>query len=213
MARILIADDSSLMRKALKNILESIGHTIIGESDNGEDAYNKYLKLRPDLLTLDIEMPGMNGIETAKKIIKDFSDAKIIIITSSDKKENVMKAAKEGVVHYVLKPISPDRVIKKVNSLIGLNQTLSEKNKENDNLEILKIIKNKEVYNYDILNIEDENDLNIIISSLNNLKYFEKKDKKILICIKNEEIKEEYIEKINLIIEELKKIDINLFFK
>ncbi len=111
MARIMIVDDSTVMRLNLKRILTDVGHTIVGEAQNGKEACSLYEKLKPDLVTMDISMPVMTGVEATKAIVAKFPDANIIMISALNQKKMVYDALKNGARHYIIKPIDKDKVI------------------------------------------------------------------------------------------------------
>ena len=92
MANILIVDDSRTSRKILRRILEEAEHTIVGEAVNGEDGYLKYQELKPDVVTLDITMPKMDGLEALRLIKKYDADATAIMITAAGQKEKMILA-------------------------------------------------------------------------------------------------------------------------
>lgn len=138
MAKILIVDDSIVMRKNLKYILTSHNHTIIGEAVNGKQAVNMYANLKPDLVTMDISMPVMQGIDAVKEIIKDFPEAKIIVISALNQKHMIFEALKNGAKHYIIKPIEADKVINIVNEVLYNDneentEVKSNINKDNEN--------------------------------------------------------------------------------
>lgn len=110
MADILIVDDSRTSRKILREILEAAGHTIIGEGVDGEDGYLKYKELKPDLVTLDITMPKLDGIEALQLIKKCDEDALVVMITAAGQKEKMIQAIKHGAVEFITKPYEPDDV-------------------------------------------------------------------------------------------------------
>ncbi len=118
MAKILIADDSFVMRRNLKSILTDEGHQIVAESANGMQACIRYDEMKPDLVTMDITMPGMDGIEATKKILEKNPDAKIIMISALDQKRKVFEALDNGAKHYIIKPITKEKVIKIVNEVL-----------------------------------------------------------------------------------------------
>jgi len=96
MAQVLIADDSYIVRESLKKILAQSEHKVVAEASNGEEAYLKYRMYRPDLVTMDINMPGMNGIDTVKKIKHEFPDANIVMISTLGFQDHVFEAIKVG---------------------------------------------------------------------------------------------------------------------
>ena len=112
--RILITDDALFMRVTLKNILTQNGYEICGEAANGKESLEKYKELKPDLVTMDITMPEMDGI-TALKEIKAFdANAKIIMCTAMGQKNMVIEAVQAGAKDFIVKPFEPDRVIEAV---------------------------------------------------------------------------------------------------
>lgn len=104
---IIIADNESIIRMDLKEMLEEAGHTVIGESINGLKAVELTRKLKPDLVIMDIKMPEMDGI-TAAKIISDEKLAPVILLTAFSQKNIVEKAKHAGVLAYLVKPIRQD---------------------------------------------------------------------------------------------------------
>jgi len=106
MANILIVDDSCIMRRNLRILLTKAGHTVISEASDGMQAYQEYLKHRPDLVTMDITMPKMNGIESLKQIIAADPDAKVVMVSALDQRNMIFEALQSGAKHYILKPIN-----------------------------------------------------------------------------------------------------------
>lgn len=115
MAKILIVDDSIVMRKNLTAILVQGGHIIIGEASNGRQAITQYNELLPDIVTMDITMPVMDGVEAVQLIKQEHPEAKIIMISAVNQKKMVFDAINNGAQHYIVKPIDP----KKLLSIIG----------------------------------------------------------------------------------------------
>ncbi len=112
MANILIVDDSRTSRKILRRILEEAEHTIVGEAVNGEDGFLKYQELKPDIVTLDITMPRMNGLEALWLIRKYDPNAVAIMITAAGQKEKMIQAIKGGAADFISKPYEPGDVLK-----------------------------------------------------------------------------------------------------
>ena len=123
MARILVVDDSVVMRRNLVNILTQAGHTIVGEAMNGGQAHLMYRTYLPDLVTMDITMPGINGIDAVKLIIKDYPDAKIIMVSALNQRNMVFDALEQGAKHYLIKPVTPDSVKTVVQKVLGIKLT------------------------------------------------------------------------------------------
>ena len=119
MANILIADDSTVMRRSLNLILTKGGHKVVGQAVNGDQAYALYSQLKPDLVTMDITMPGMDGIEAMQKILKSFPQAKIIIISALDQKKMILEAIESGAMHYLIKPFKDDKVLATVKEVLN----------------------------------------------------------------------------------------------
>lgn len=118
MQRILIVDDAVFMRKMLANICTSNGYTICGEAENGTQAIEKYKELKPDLVTLDITMPDMNGIEALKQIISHDPHAKCIMCSAMGQKAMVMESIKAGAKDFIVKPFQDSTVIDTINRVL-----------------------------------------------------------------------------------------------
>ena len=101
MANILLVDDSRTSRKILRNILESEGHTIVDEATDSEQAIEKYIASKPDIITLDITMPVMDGIEALKQIKAVDSDAKVVMVSASSQKDKLIEAVKYGAEDFI----------------------------------------------------------------------------------------------------------------
>ncbi|TMN21392.1 response regulator [Lentibacillus cibarius] len=110
MTKILVTDDAAFMRMQLKNNLTQLGHEVIGEAENGQDAVEKYKELEPELITMDITMPEMNGVEAVKEIKKLNSDVKIIMCSAMGQQEMVLEAIRAGANDFIVKPFSADRI-------------------------------------------------------------------------------------------------------
>ena len=120
MAKILIVDDSKIVRRNLKTILSKEGHEIIAEAENGMQAYHEYEKYKPDLVTMDITMPLLDGVRAVKKIMTSHPEARIIMVSAIDQKNMVIAAIQNGAKHYILKPFDPDKVIAAVNAVLDI---------------------------------------------------------------------------------------------
>lgn len=110
MARILIVDDSRTSRKILKGILENAGCEVIGEATNGLEGYEQYVALKPDIVTMDITMPVMDGIESLKKIKGEFPEARVIMVTAAGQKTKMVEAVQNGANEFVSKPFEPEQL-------------------------------------------------------------------------------------------------------
>ena len=119
MANIMIVDDSRTSRKILKQILEDSGHTVVGEAVDGEEGYMKYKELKPDLVTLDITMPKLDGLEALQLIKKCNENAKVVMITAAGQKEKMIQAIKYGAAEFIAKPYDEEDVKQVINKILG----------------------------------------------------------------------------------------------
>ena len=101
--QILVVDDSSFMRDRIKKVLTESGYNIIGEAKDGAEAISKYSELKPDFVTMDITMRGMNGLEASRQILADDSQAKIVIISVTENEEYQKEASSIGIKSYLQK--------------------------------------------------------------------------------------------------------------
>lgn len=112
--RILIVDDSLIMRSLLKKILTSHGYIVAGEADTGRKAVEMYKKLKPDLVTMDIVMPEKHGLQALKDIMSFDNKAKVIVISVIDQRKALLEAIEAGASDYIIKPFEVERVIQAV---------------------------------------------------------------------------------------------------
>ncbi|MEJ6951508.1 response regulator [Natronospora cellulosivora (SeqCode)] len=115
--RVLVVDDAAFMRMMIKNILIDGGFEIVGEEENGRDAIEAYKDLQPDLVTMDITMPEMDGIEAVKAILDLDANANIIMCSAMGQQAMVIDAIQAGAKDFVVKPFKPDRVLASINKL------------------------------------------------------------------------------------------------
>ncbi len=121
MARILIADDSKFMRKMLSDILTAEGHQIIGESENARETIELYKKLKPDLVTLDIIMPLVEGIETIsalKAMIEENPQAKVVMVSAMGQEDVVEECIQAGAKAFIIKPFKSSNIAEVVNEVL-----------------------------------------------------------------------------------------------
>lgn len=119
MGKVLIVDDAAFMRMMIKDILEKNGYEIVGEANNGLKAVEIYKQEKPDVVTMDITMPDMDGIQ-AVKAIKEFDPAaKVIMCSAMGQQTMVMDAIKSGARDFIVKPFQADRVLEAVRKAIG----------------------------------------------------------------------------------------------
>jgi len=117
MNRVLIADDAAFMRMILKNMLEKNGFQVVGEADNGAVAVKKFNELKPDIVTMDITMPEMDGIQALKEIKKLDSNSKIVMISAMGQESYVREAVMLGAKGFIVKPFKEDYVIQTLSKL------------------------------------------------------------------------------------------------
>ncbi|PHM17275.1 MAG: two-component system response regulator [Sulfuricurvum sp. PD_MW2] len=106
MLKVLVVDDSLIMRRNITKMVEALGHKVIGEAKDGNEAIVFYTRLKPDLVTMDITMPEMDGITAVKELKKLDKDVKIIMVTSHGQEEMVLNAVRSGASGYLLKPVN-----------------------------------------------------------------------------------------------------------
>ncbi|MBP1927904.1 two-component system chemotaxis response regulator CheY [Methanolinea mesophila] len=119
MGRILIVDDTLFMRTLLKNILFSGGHDIVGEAADGDEAVAKYRDLKPDLVTMDVVMPKVNGIEALKQIRAMDPGARVVMCTAVGQEQMVKLAIKTGARGYIVKPFQAPKVLEEIKNVLG----------------------------------------------------------------------------------------------
>lgn len=115
---VLICDDALFMRTMVKDILQQAGFEVVGEAETGTQAVEKYLSLRPALVTMDIVMPEMGGIDAVRAITQEDPNARILMCSAMGQQALVVEAIQAGAKDFVLKPFQPSRVIEAVNRVL-----------------------------------------------------------------------------------------------
>jgi two-component system chemotaxis response regulator CheY len=115
--RVLVIDDAMFMRLMLKDILTKHGFEVIGEAENGVQAIQKYKELKPDIVTMDIVMPEMDGITAVKSIMTSDPNAKIVMCTAMGQQALVIEAMGAGAKDFIIKPFSPAKVVETLRKL------------------------------------------------------------------------------------------------
>ncbi len=123
-ARVLVVDDAIFMRKMISDILEGNGMEVVGEADTGSLAVEKYKELKPDLVTMDIIMPEMNGIDAVRQIIANDSQARIVMCSALGQQALVQDAMTAGAKDFLIKPFNPSRVIEVVSKTLNQVQNV-----------------------------------------------------------------------------------------
>ncbi len=141
MLNILVVDDSLIMRRNIIKMIESLGHKVVGEAKDGQEAVEVYRKLKPDLVTMDITMPRMDGLGAVKELKKIDKNAKIIMVTSHGQEEMVIDAIRSGASGYLLKPVKINKLSDSIRKIFPsmIDQTVSEQ-KETTLLESEEIL-------------------------------------------------------------------------
>ncbi|MGY0691655.1 response regulator [Virgibacillus sp. FSP13] len=118
MAKILVVDDAKFMRATLSTILKKENHEIVGEAQDGREAIEQYKQTKPDLVTMDITMPVMNGIDAIKEIKKYDDQAKIVVCSAMGQQKVVVGAIEIGAKDFIVKPFDENRVLDTVNRVL-----------------------------------------------------------------------------------------------
>ena len=116
---VLVCDDAVFMRTMVSDILQQAGYEVVGEAGTGAQAVEKYKELKPDLVTMDIVMPDMGGIDAVREICKHDPNAKILMCSAMGQQALVVEAIQAGAKDFVVKPFQPSRVLEAVRRVIG----------------------------------------------------------------------------------------------
>ncbi len=108
--KILIVDDTIFMRYNLANIFKGMGCEVVGEASNGLEGVEQYKKVKPDLVTMDITMPVMNGLQALRAIKQHDPDARVVMVSSMGQREFVLESIKSGAAGFILKPFHPEKI-------------------------------------------------------------------------------------------------------
>jgi len=119
MPKVLIVDDAAFMRMMLKDILTKNGYEIVGEAENGQIAVDKFKELRPDLVTMDITMPELDGISAVKKIKGIDTNARIVMCSAMGQQAMVIDAIQAGARDFIVKPFQPERVMEAIQKALA----------------------------------------------------------------------------------------------
>ncbi len=117
MKKVMIVDDAAFMRVSIRNIVTKGGFEVVGEAENGAVAVAKYPELKPDIVTMDITMPEMNGLDALKAIRQADPNAKVIMISALGQETMVRDAVMAGAKGFVVKPFKEDAIISALNKL------------------------------------------------------------------------------------------------
>ncbi len=117
--RVLIVDDAVVMRMMIKGILAKSGFEIVGEAQNGVEAVEKYVELHPDLVTMDVVMPEMDGIAAVRQILSHDPAARIVMCTSMGQQALVVEAIQAGAKSFITKPFQPPKIVETLNKVLA----------------------------------------------------------------------------------------------
>lgn len=117
MARILIVDDAAFMRISIKNMLSKNGFEVVGEAENGAVAVEKYQELKPDIVTLDITMPVMDGLTALKSIVRIDTGAKVVMVSAMGQEAMVRDAVLAGAKGFIVKPFKEEGLVSAISKL------------------------------------------------------------------------------------------------
>lgn len=116
--KVLVVDDAMFMRKMIRSMLEKDGHTVVAEASNGKEAVSLYEKHRPDLVTMDITMPEMDGLTALKHIKEIDSKAVVIMCSAMGQQSVVLEGIKNGAQDFLVKPFNEQRVLESIRKLM-----------------------------------------------------------------------------------------------
>ena len=117
MKRVMVVDDAMFMRASLKMMLEKNGYEVAAEAENGAVAVQKYKEIKPDLVTMDITMPEMDGLQALKLIRQFDSDAKVVVVSAMGQEPVVKDAILSGAKSFIVKPFKEDFVLKTLSTI------------------------------------------------------------------------------------------------
>ena len=119
MAKILIVDDSEYFREVMLDILQNAGHAVVESAENGAEGFEMYKLLHPDLTTLDVTMPVMDGIEALRKILEFDPEAKVIMVSSSAQSNKISEALILGAYEFLPKPFDKEKLLNVIAGILA----------------------------------------------------------------------------------------------
>jgi two-component system chemotaxis response regulator CheY len=120
--RILIVDDASFMRRIIRDIFARGPFAVVGEAENGMEAVRLYREHQPDLTTMDIVMPEMDGLAALREIVRYDPAARVVMVSALGQEALIADAIDAGARDFIVKPFQPDRVLRVVQSVLGLDE-------------------------------------------------------------------------------------------
>lgn len=122
-ANVLICDDAQFMRALIRNVLTDNGFTVVGEAETGAQAIEKYFELKPDLITMDVMMPVMTGLDALRQIMERDPAARVMICSAVGQKAMIDDALEAGARGFVVKPFTPPNLLEAVAQALGESQS------------------------------------------------------------------------------------------
>jgi two-component system chemotaxis response regulator CheY len=123
MNRLLVVDDALLMRKMIRDVATASGWEVVGEARNGAEAVELYQRLQPDLVTMDVVMPEVGGLEALRRIRAADPQAQVVMITALDQKQTLLDSIRDGAIDFIVKPFERERVISLLNKVRARGRT------------------------------------------------------------------------------------------
>lgn len=162
MKKIMIVDDSLIIRIRLRDLFESIGFEVVAEAESGEKAIPKFKESKPDIVTMDIILPGIDGIEVVEKLIEIDPEVKIIMLSGAAQRAMVVKAIKAGALGYIIKPFNESKVMEVVYEVLGLDPAEEENRLREPESNKMNEAKTEEIIKEDNKESIEENNENIV---------------------------------------------------
>lgn len=119
MPTVLVVDDAAFMRMSIKKVLEKNGFEVVGEAENGQVGVEKFLEFHPDIVTMDITMPEMTGIEALKNIREHDPNARVVMVSAMGQEALVREAILSGAKSFIVKPYKEDFIVNTLNSVLA----------------------------------------------------------------------------------------------
>jgi two-component system, chemotaxis family, chemotaxis protein CheY len=116
---VLVVDDSMLMRRMIVGSLADAGWNVVGEAADGEEAVHLYAETRPDIVTMDIVMPGTGGIEALARILQSDPDAKVVVVSALNQTRLISEAIRKGAQDFIAKPFLPEQLLETIERAVG----------------------------------------------------------------------------------------------
>jgi two-component system chemotaxis response regulator CheY len=118
MSKIMIVDDAAFMRITIKNMLKKSSHTVVAEAENGRAAVERYRELTPDIVTMDITMPEMDGLSALKEILRINPTANVIMVSAMGQETMVREAIVSGAKGFIVKPFKEEGILSAIDRLV-----------------------------------------------------------------------------------------------